>query len=180
MELDLELWLNKTLIERQNKLKSTFIEVLEEVGNSISNDDLKSLHYGSKGKKISKGNDLLAYPYLVLDLIRDFDNSSGMNIRVLIWFGHGCYLLLFLGKQKKISAEYLLKENFEFGLADTPWDFGELILDKKTTRTLVEILNNKGNFHVWVKKLQVPPAKNELTGALLNELRKVFELVMKH
>ena len=174
------LWLDKSLIERQNRLKSAFIEVLEEVGNAVPNEKLKNLHSFSRGKKISKGNDLLGYPYVVLDLIRDFDPIRGMNFRVLNWFGHGCYLLLFFGKEKSSPVETLIRENFEFGLLDHPWDFGQLILAKKTTQNNLEIVGHQGHFQIWIKKLKVHPTKNQFMDDLFEELEKVFQLVSSH
>ncbi len=179
LEIDLDLWLNKSLIERQNRLKSTFIEVLDEVGNAFPNEFLKTLHGLSKGKKISKGNDLLGYPYLVLDLVKVFDRNMGMNFRVLNWFGHGCYLLLFFGKEKSTPMEALIREHYQFGLLDDPWDFGELILEKNATQNIQEILGHVGNFQIWIKKLKVNPIKNQFSHEIIEELEKVFKLVSR-
>ena len=133
-ELDLELWLDKPIIERQNQLKNQFLQLLESVGNSISNEELSSFFKESRGKRITKGNDLLGYPYQVLDLLRDFDKISGCNIRLLNWFGHGFFILIFLGKNTRLPLEELGNLGFQLGLVDDPWDVGALILDKKVTQ----------------------------------------------
>ncbi|MBC6368613.1 hypothetical protein [Algoriphagus sp. AK58] len=178
--LDLDLWLDKSLIQRQNQLKYQFIEVFEEVGNSFSNEELKQFFPSSKGKKITKGNDLEGFPYLVLDLVRDFDLDSGLNIRFLNWFGHGMYLALFFGKNISFPSPLLLENGFHFGLVDKPWDFPELILNKKYTERIAEIEPiNSTTFKLWIKEIQVEKEKNELENCLKSEIKKILELNQK-
>ncbi|MDA1268225.1 MAG: hypothetical protein O2829_03945 [Bacteroidetes bacterium] len=98
-ELDFNLWLDKTLVQRQNQLKADFLNLFEQVGNAFPNSELSYFFPKSRGKKISKGNQLLGFPYLVLDLIRDFDLDSGCNFRLVSWFGHGLYFCVFFWKK---------------------------------------------------------------------------------
>jgi hypothetical protein len=176
--IDLDLWLDKSIVDRQKHLKAQWIKILEEIGNSISNDELSLTHPSSRGKKISKGNDLLGYPYLVLDLIRDFNPEIGMNIRVLNWFGHGLYILVFVGKETTISSDGLLANGFEFGLTDNPWDFGTLILLRSTTSERVVIMEPKDKFQVWIKKINHVSEINLLTNEILKEVKDVIQLLL--
>ncbi len=99
--IDLKLWLNADLIQQQNLLKRQFTAIFEEVGSAFSQKELQQISQKSRGVKLSKGNDLLGFPYQVLDLIRDFDLMSGANIRILNWFGNGIYTTVYLGKKPK-------------------------------------------------------------------------------
>lgn len=175
-QIDLDFWLDKSIVDRQQHLKAQFIEILEDIGNSVSSEELDFTHPTSRGKKISKGNDLLGYPYLVLDLIRDFNPDTGRNIRVLNWFGHGLYILVFLGKETTISSEDLLNSGFEFGLTDDPWDFGKLILRRSTTRDTLFLLRHKDRFQIWIKTIKHFSEKTLLTNEILQEVKDVIHL----
>lgn len=178
-QLDLKLWLDLSLIDRQNQLKRQFIEVFEEVGNSISDLELKNFFPESKGKKISKGNDLLGSPYLVLDLVRNFNPETGMNIRLLNWFGYGIYMTIFLGNSIPTFNNDLLQLGYELGLTQKPWDYPEMILEKKTTTSPQEIENRNGLFQTWIKKLPSPPYKEQLESELISEIKKILLLRSK-
>lgn len=179
-ELDLELWLDKSIVEKQNQLKNQFLQVLEAVGNSISNEELSVFFEKSRGKKISKGNDLLGYPYQVLDLIRDFDKSSGCNIRLLNWFGHGFFSLIFLGKNTEISSKELTDLGFRLGLVDDPWDFGALILEKKVIPNPSADEIQRLDFQLWLKKMPVSSQEKAITHLLIQEIKKIIRLELKH
>lgn len=179
-ELDLELWLDKSIIERQNQLKNQFLRLLESVGNSISNEELSSFFKGSKGKKITKGNDLLGYPYQVLDLLRDFDKNSGCNIRLLNWFGHGFFILIFLGKNPRLPFEELRNLGFQLGLVDDPWDFGALILDKKVAQFPFENGIQKTDFQLWIKELPIFSDEKSSIRQLMDDVKKIINLELKH
>jgi hypothetical protein len=179
-ELDLDLWLNQSLAQRQNQLKNQFIQLLEAVGNSISNEELITFFEKSKGKKISKGNDLLGFPYQVLDLIRDFDKESGMNIRLLNWFGNGFFVLIFLGSKISVKSDLLSNHGFQLGLVDDPWDFGALILEKKVSNSPILPLRQNDSFEIWIKELSIE-SKAELTSKILTvELKKILELELNY
>jgi hypothetical protein len=178
--LDLELWLDKSIIERQNQLKNQFLRILESVGNSISNEELTSFFKESRGKKITKGNDLLGYPYQVLDLLRDFDKNSGCNIRLLNWFGHGFFILIFLGKSTKLPSKELGDLGFQLGLVDDPWDFGALILDKKVTQSPSETEIQKADFQLWIKEIPITTEEKTTMLILLDAIKKILGLKLKH
>ncbi|MCU0400324.1 MAG: hypothetical protein MUE75_04820 [Algoriphagus sp.] len=179
-ELDLEFWLDKSIIERQNQLKSQFLQLLESVGNSISNEELSYFFTTSRGKKITKGNDLLGYPYQVLDLVRDFDKTSGCNIRLLNWFGHGFFILIFLGKTTNIPSKGLVNLGFQLGQADDPWDFGALILKKKVIRFPTESEILAIDFQLWIKEVPIPGKELSTIKLLVEDVKKILTLKLKH
>jgi hypothetical protein len=176
-KLDIELWLDQELVRKQNRLKAAFLTVLEKVGNSISNEKLLQIHPTSKGKKISKGNDLLGFPYQVLDLIRDFTPYSGSNIRILNWFGHGIYLMLIQGVDVKLDPKKMLKSGYEISLTETPWDYPELILEKNHTSELEKLpSNNKGSV-LWFKSLALNTDLEKSSQIILEEAEYLIEIL---
>lgn len=176
-QLDLDLWLNRELIKRQNKLKSEFLFLLESIGNHFENEFLKSIHPQSKGKKVSKGNDLLGFPYQVLDLIRDFSPESGVNIRCLNWFGHGLYLFLILGNNNFHRNKALLESGFSFSLSESPWDYPEMILEKKITDKLTEIPDLENSLKVWLKSIPLKRDFQTNLNTITSEIKKVAEIL---
>lgn len=103
---------NKELFEEIHEAKKVFLGVLESISNRIDLNDLKNIHPSHKGIKISKGNELEHCPYQVMDLIRDFDPESGLNIRLLHWWGKGMFLFILAGKNffNDGELEMLLKD----------------------------------------------------------------------
>ena len=174
---DLELWLNQDLIKRQNRLKSAFLVLLEDLANSFSNESLDQIHSTSKGKKISKGNDLLGFPYQVLDLIRDFDGETGLNIRVLNWFGNGLFLLVYQGVNSKLPRKDLLGNGFAFSLTESPWDYPELILNQSFSKKIKEWHLVRSHPIVWFKKLQVLEKPESTLHILHSEIGNLLEIL---
>ncbi|MBN7812671.1 hypothetical protein J0A68_17075 [Algoriphagus sp. H41] len=175
--LDLDLWLNRDLIRRQNFLKNQFISILEEVANAFPAREFQDLSQRPRGSKVSKGNDLLGLPYQVLDLIRDFDSLDGVNIRLLNWFGRGFYLTLLLGKERKNPVQPLLEEGFSFGLSENKWDYPDLILNGNQTRDAAAIRKNDTGFHLWIKALPIDANPQTNASTLRVEVKKILGIL---
>lgn len=164
--LDLELWSNEELIRKQNRLKLIFHELLGELGNEFSNQILQDLHFPSKGKKVTQGNDLIGLPYQVLDLIRDFDFDQGLNIRVLNWFGKGIYLFVLCGKES--FQEWDLKElDFEPCQSPSPWDYSEII--EKSSKGGGEL-----DYIQWFKELPIDPETSKCLILWKKEIESIL------
>lgn len=176
--IDLPLWMDAELIQRQNHLKRQFTGVFEAVGNGFSQADFLEISHESKGAKISKGNDLLEFPYQVLDLIRNFDPGSGANIRILNWFGNGLYLTVFLGKNRKNPIPEFLNLGFYYGMSESQWDYPDLILNGNFSTDEVEIEKSNRGFHHWIKELQVSPSPTEVINDLQSEVKKILGLLI--
>ncbi|SFT91857.1 hypothetical protein SAMN04489724_2818 [Algoriphagus locisalis] len=175
--LDLNLWLNREIIPRQNRLKAKFWNILSDVGNEIDLEALLEIHPKSRGLKLSKGNDLLGYPYQVLDLIRDFSPNDGLNIRVLNWFGHGLFLFVLIGKNhSKAPLIELTQQNWQFDLSESPWDYPEIILKGASSNlpTLNEVENSP--FYQWHKVIEISSA-TEIKTKILDELINLNQIL---
>lgn len=154
IQLDLSLWKDKKLVIRQNQLKNAFWQLFSELGNSTVAKEIGKFHSPNKGVKLSKGNDLLGFPYHVLDLIRDFDHRHGLNIRILNWFGHGMFIFILCGKANLLAnSDFYLKNKFKYSLSPTPWDYPEIILLKNYTKNPEPALIEKSRYHQWFKEI---------------------------
>ena len=176
--LDLKLWLDKDIIPRQNKLKAIFWEILAEAGNSMGSAKLSQIHPPSRGVKLSKGSDLLGYPYQVLDLIRDFDPDGGINIRVLNWFGHGLFIFVLFGKcYPKDIFDQLRENDWSFDKSSTPWDYpGILLYGESTNSPTINILE-KSSFYQWHKAIPISEELTSVQMEIINELNKLIFLL---
>ena len=176
--LDLELWLDKDIILRQNRLKAVFWEVLSEVGNAVDSTTLSQIHAPSRGIKLTKGNDLLGFPYQVLDLIRDFDPSTGLNIRILNWFGHGLFLFILLGRQHQKSPFLKLSEhNWSLDQSSSPWDYPEILLNDASVISPSDELLEKSSFYQWHKSISISKGTVSVESTILDELKKLIFLL---
>ncbi|PZX50548.1 hypothetical protein [Algoriphagus chordae] len=176
--LDLELWLDQQIIPRQNRLKAKFWEILNEVANSIDSTSLLKVHPESRGVKLTKGNDLLGYPYQVLDIIRDFDFNNGLNIRLLNWFGHGLFLFVQLGtSHPKAPLAPLLDDNWLYDTSSSPWDYPEILLNGSCSSSPTASDYEHSNFHQWHKSIQVSGDKLSIEDKISDELKKLIHLL---
>ena len=174
--LDLNFWLDREFLQKHNRLKAEFWEILGKVGDSVSLEEISKTHPRPKGKKLSRGNDLLGFPYQVLDLIRDFDLSGGLNIRILNWFGHGMFLFVLIGKNTFSEPQlHFLENEFSLGLTSSPWDYPELILESNSTRNPEFDQIQDLTFFQWFKPLSIPLEKSLIAVHLSSEIKKVIE-----
>jgi hypothetical protein len=174
--MELELWLNQALLIRQNQLKADFLSLFEDVANSVTNEELKLFFPEAKGKKISKGNQLDGFPYLVLDLVRDFDLDSGCVLRLVSWWGHGLYFCVFFGANlPKVFTEHFLTEGFSLGITDSPWELPELILPGNSSNSLEEIKSRKVGFQLWFKEVKLQPNRESNKLLLEKEIREILK-----
>jgi len=171
--LDLDLWLDQSLILRRNQLKADFLDLFEQLGNSVTNEELTNFIFNSKGKKISKGNQLQGFPYFVLDLIRDFELDTGCNIRFVSWFGHGLFCCVFLGKDLTFPTKPFLNAGFKLGNAHSPWDLpAQLEYLEKPESTPTEALGVK----LWIKEISLPANKDLGLKLLKEEVNKILQV----
>jgi hypothetical protein len=174
-ELDLHLWLDKTLVQRQNQLKTDFLNLFEKLGNSVTHEELTCFFSNSKGKKISKGNQLLGFPYLVLDLIRDFDLDSGCNIRFVSWFGHGLYCCVFLGKTQVLPDQLFVENGFQLGRKDLPWDLAAQVDWIKNQAEKSKNPPKQEEAKLWIKEIALVGDRDTSLQILCKELKKILQ-----
>jgi len=170
-QIDLPLWRDKELIIRQNKLKGAFWDLFSEIGNTTVANEICQAHSPSKGVKLTKGNDLLGFPYHVLDLIRDFNTETGLNIRLLNWFGHGLFLFVLFGKNHPLAkSDFFSKVGFFYALSPSPWDYPELLLDQKWVANPDSKELESANYHQWFKEIN-PKDSLDLKEKIEGELK---------
>jgi hypothetical protein len=174
-ELDLPLWLDQALVQRQNQLKTDFLNLFEQLGNSVTHEELTHFFSNSKGKKISKGNQLLGFPYLVLDLIRDFDLDSGCNIRFVSWFGHGLFCCVFLGKQTLQPERLFVENGFLLGRNDLPWDLAAQVDWIKNQAEWSKNPPKQEEARLWVKEIALVGDRDTSLQILCKELKKILQ-----
>lgn len=174
--MELTLWLDQSLLLRQNQLKADFLSLFEDLANSVTNEELSHFFPNAKGKKISKGNELAGFPYLVLDLIRDFDLDSGCVLRLVSWWGNGVYICAFFGANLPTHATYFLEDGFRLGKTNSPWDLPGLLMPGNSTTCSDEIALKKVEFKVWVKEIKLQPEKKTIKLFLEKEIRKILQL----
>ena len=175
--MDLDLWSNEELIRRQNVLKSQFIFVLKEVGNSFSAQEFRDISSRAISSKISRGNDLNGLPYQVLDLIRDFDSLEGVNIRLLNWFGVGFFTIVLHGKNRENTIPEHLEQDFSFCLSRDQWDYKDVILNGNQTDSTSKILGADLDFHQWIKKIEITRDPDANAGILLKEVKNILGIL---
>jgi hypothetical protein len=175
ISLDLSLWKDKNLVIRQNQLKGAFWKLFSGLGNSAIAKEIGWFHTPNKGIKLTKGNDLLGFPYHVLDLIRDFESENGLNIRILNWFGHGMFLFILFGKNNLLSNSDFYSENgFKYSLSTTPWNYPELILSDNYTENPNSELLKKSPYHQWFKDILLEES-DDFALKLEEELKKISD-----
>jgi hypothetical protein len=172
--LDLDLWQDENLIRRQNQLKYQFWELLGEIGDLFPQEDLVQVHSNSKGKKLSQGQDLGGLPYQVLDLIRDFDFETGLNIRLLNWFGKGLFLFVLAGKSSYPKLQ-LSPANFQLCQSESPWDYQAILLGKPNEKQA-----EHRDFNQWFKELKVESSIEKNKNDWQKEIRDVFDHLIAH
>lgn len=175
--LDLDLWMNQELIKRQNRLKSQMWAMFSELGNTLATHPLVQYHPNSKGVKLSQGNNLLGYPYHVLDLIRSFEPNNGLNIRLLNWFGHGFYLFVYLGAGRIGNLPFdFLDQKLKYSTADDPFDYPGMILEKRYT--IPESFENTPiGLQTWFKAIEASHSKEEMLTRMADSTIKILDIL---
>lgn len=130
MRLDLELLENKDLFKKIKEQSDLIASLFSDLANEFPQKELKKFHQNSKGTKISKGYNLENKPYQVLDLVRDFDDQTGFNIRILNWWGNGLFIFIYYGCQTLLNKNWKGPKAAP-GFIDcsqfSPWAYGEII-----------------------------------------------------
>jgi hypothetical protein len=92
--------------------------------NSFLPDEIKATT-----PKISKGENYLLFPYVMLDYPRYFNKENTMAIRTFFWWGKSVSLHLLLSGNYKEAAtnklleqfSFLQEQNYSICISETPW-----------------------------------------------------------
>ncbi len=83
---EIELVVNKDFIDQKNNIQQRIFSLLNELGNQTSlkhNNDFASI-----GPKVSRGESLENYPFMILDYPRHFSKKEIFAFRTLFWWGN--------------------------------------------------------------------------------------------
>lgn len=185
IENALSFYTNKHLFEEIHQAKNAFIALLENISNKIDRNELNIAHSPQKGIKISKGNELEHCPYQVLDVIRDFDANTGLNIRILHWWGYGLFLFTLIGKdyfyQEERIAFFEDKRLRGFMVSETssPFHYKKIIEDyemrKKVDNDVFPNYFNVGRIQL-VKSMHYGGDFSETERIIFGEIDQILQL----
>ncbi|WP_154856924.1 hypothetical protein [Cyclobacterium xiamenense] len=174
----------RELFEKISAAKKLFVTIFSEVGNRVGSVDLTEIHAGQKGIKISKGNELQHCPYQVLDIIRDFDPESGLNIRVLHWWGRGLFLQLYLGRihpfLRTSQVEKLTQYEFNLCKADR-WNYQQIIDQDKMEPFEVQYLPEHLLHYSHLQLIKTLPITepDQVIQDVSLEIKRLYSLLRK-
>jgi hypothetical protein len=130
---EMELMCNAEIILMKNqvlkKVKSLLEELQQEMLNYQNSNDYLLRDAFTIAPKISKGENYLGLPYLILDYPRRFTPENIFAVRTMFWWGNffsttlhlsGSYKNLLLHKAEEVY-HYLPKEHFYMGINEDPW-----------------------------------------------------------
>ena len=131
---EMELMRNSEIILTKNKVLGKVKTLLEELQNNLTENnqyhsETLSTEFFSIHPKISKGENCLGLPYLILDYPRLFKQQDIFATRTMFWWGNFYSTTLHLSGEYKLkylrkiqSAQNLLsRENFSIGINEDPW-----------------------------------------------------------
>lgn len=177
--IDINLLKDKSTFDKIQEQKSVFIELLTEIANCYPQHKLVKIHPLSKGTKVSQGVNLDNCPYQVLDIFRDFDVKSGLNIRILNWWGHGLYVFFQFGREIAILNEDLIFERllgFSTSTSADPFDYKTILMfNKSLIKEEFENDLNKFSPFVLYKEIAYQKTPREQTKVLLENINLILD-----
>ena len=127
----MELMCNAEIILTKNKIMQKAWELLEGVQSQMLNEiSVRKPHnIFNVPPKISKGENYLGLPYLVLDYPRLFSKEDSFAVRTMFWWGNFFSSTLYLSGESrllfdtKIANAYsiLAGKNYYLGVNTDPW-----------------------------------------------------------
>lgn len=173
--LDLELLKNKTLFQKIKEQSDLAENLFNTLANDFPQKELLKIHKNSKGTKISKGYNLENAPYQVLDLVRDFDDQTGFNIRILNWWGNGLFIFVYFGAltfEKNLGSIPKLIPTYNDCNHPSPWAYGQII---STEVQEVGLIPKKGGFKQFFKQIEPYPEFIRTYSEVKKEIRSVLD-----
>ena len=131
---EMDLMCDSEIILTKNKVMQKVKTLLEELQNEMAEHNknrskIFSTDVFSVSPKISKGENYLGLPYLILDYPRFFKQQDIFAIRTMFWWGHFFSTTLHLSGLFKIeyaskiiaSFNLLAKQQYFIGVNTDPW-----------------------------------------------------------
>lgn len=194
-EEELAMVQNSHWLLTKNKILKTVFELFGELADflqpelsQLAGDEWEKIR--SISPKISKGENYLGLPYVMLDYPRLFGKQDTLAIRTMFWWGNfvsitlllkGTYRQQFLPKIKNQLQE-LISKDFHVGIAEDEWqhefsDANYLHLAKTDSTKIDELLNQKAFCKLSVK---IPLSDWNVAKEKLIDLYKVCLEILKH
>jgi hypothetical protein len=176
---DLKLVEDKELFEKIKAQSDLYTRLFRLLADEFPQEMILNKHPGSKGSKISMGYRLENCPYQVLDIIRDFDENTGWNIRILNWWGHGLYLFILYGKStygKMKSSILRLDNSYKISDQTSPWEYKKMVAGGINIASLSKSNNiSLSNYFQVFKKIETEPDFEKTYSILKKEIRFIFD-----
>lgn len=171
---DLTLLGQEEIFRKINEQTNLIIDLFTDLANEFPQEYLLKYHPFSKGVKVSKGLQLEGLPYQVLDLVRDFHQENGFNIRVLHWWGKGLFIFISFGKEYSEKARGLLGElegTFKIFPSPDIFDYACILKNPDNQNYVQE--NN-------IRQLYMALALKESPNILKEEIRQVISRTLEY
>jgi len=171
-ELDSDFWeKSKEFFHHFQKQVDLIQELFTEVANAFPQERLSQYFNNSKGCRVSKGSQLESLPYQVLDIVRDFDQKGGFNIRFLNWWGNGFYVFVTYGHQTKnnFSTNRIpFFQNSKLYCGESPFDYREIVKSqlKVSAENLDAAINSSCQLVIW-QKIELPKDKKTASETMV-------------
>ncbi len=131
---EMELMRSAEIILTKNIVLNKITQVLQNIQNKqteyiITNNKTAEKEIFSPAPKISKGQNYLGLPYLVLDFPRNFSNPDICAIRTMFWWGNFFSTTLHLSGDFVLHEKNTINHNFNklkeekyyLGIHENPW-----------------------------------------------------------
>ena len=131
------------------------------------------------GVKVSKGNQLDSLPYQVLDIIRDFDPHSGLNLRLLNWWGKGLYCIILYGDDTALkyqSAIQALGAEYSLSQESSKWDYSKIIANSITGTFDLDLHLASFKHCQIVRRLELVSDYKQLKLSLTNHIHHLLDI----
>jgi hypothetical protein len=179
INLDIKLIKDPKIFKHITEQKKIWIDLFSEVANYITSEKLKKIYAFEKGKKVSQGNQLESCPYQVLDLFRNFDSEKGLNLRILNWWGHGLFIVLFFGIEtadlQKVNIKKLLKnKGYLLQNSNDPFDYKNLMIANESHHADgCDVLKQKKHLQL-IKKIELELEYQQNLTKIISEIDQIF------
>lgn len=168
---------DRSLWQEINQQTALFLELFTEISNQYPQKQLLIKFPQSRGSKVTKGLQLHGFPYQVLDMVRDFDQEIGFNLRILNWWGNGLFLIILGGKSyttqlRKAYTDKLL----DYWISNHPeiWEYEKILWTPKEKNQKIHI--EKPNSRVQLfKKIELLESLQETKTVLIKEIDRIME-----
>lgn len=180
------------LAKREITIKIT--KIFEELAKTLSSEPFyktlpDALKINFQGAKISKGENYMGLPYLVLDHPRFFDKNNVFTFRAMFWWGNGYSFTLHLQgdflkliKPGSFSAEKFSKPTY-ISAGSSPWEYhyGEdnyVLLDNTNATKLFAESIDKGFLKLSRKIETGLPGEKVIEAGIISFREFVQELMI--